>query len=89
VGIALLLRHNLEVIKERLRVAVGRREKLTREQVIEEGIQCAAPEGSICAIPNKRKRRNANLPSCVCLPGTRLNQTVAVRGTRPKAESSA
>ena len=45
VGIALLMAPQPGQIKERLKTAVGRREKLTREQIIEEGIECAAPEG--------------------------------------------
>lgn len=44
-GIALLMAPKPGQIKERLKIAVGRREKLTREQIIEEGILCAAPEG--------------------------------------------
>jgi len=45
VGIALLMAPQPRKIRERLKSAVGRTEKLTREQVIEEGILCAAPEG--------------------------------------------
>jgi len=45
VGIAFLLAPQSGEIKKRIRSAVGRKEKLTREQVIEEGIQCAVPEG--------------------------------------------
>ncbi|HUJ90963.1 MAG TPA: hypothetical protein VLX12_12235 [Syntrophorhabdales bacterium] len=46
VGIALLLVPGPGEIKERIKSTVGRREKLSREQVIEEGLQCAVPEGA-------------------------------------------
>jgi gas vesicle protein len=55
VGIALLFAPQPGEIKERLRVAVGRREKLTREQIIEEGIQCAAPEGVDMCYPGQEE----------------------------------
>ena len=45
VGIALFMTPRPRQITERLKSAVGRSEKLTREQIIEEGMQCAAPEG--------------------------------------------
>ena len=49
VGIALFMAPQPGEIKERIKSAVGRKEKLTREQIIEEGIQCAVPEGvDIC-----------------------------------------
>jgi hypothetical protein len=47
--IAVLMSPQGNEIKERIKSAVGRKEKLTREQIIEEGIQCAVPEGAdIC-----------------------------------------
>ena len=50
VGVALLMAPQPGEIKEKLKSAVRKREKLTREQIIEEGIQCAAPEGmDICS----------------------------------------
>ena len=48
-GIALFMTSPPGEIKQRIKSAVGRREKLTREQIIEEGIRCAVPEGiDIC-----------------------------------------
>jgi gas vesicle protein len=54
-GIALLIVPQTGEIKERLKTAVGRREKLTREQIIEEGIQCAAPEGVDMPYPGQEE----------------------------------
>ncbi len=56
VGIALLMAPQPGEIKERIKSAVGRREKLTREQVIEEGIQCAVPEGADICYPGQDER---------------------------------
>ena len=53
VGIALLMAPQSGEIKERIRSAVGKKEKLTREQVIEEGIQCAVPEGADMCYPRQ------------------------------------
>ena len=53
VGIAFLLAPQSEEIKKRIKSAVGRKEKLTREQVIEEGIQCAVPEGADMRYPRQ------------------------------------
>jgi gas vesicle protein len=53
VGIAFLLAPQSGEIKKRIRSAVGRKEKLTREQVIEEGIQCAVPEGADMRYPRQ------------------------------------
>jgi hypothetical protein len=53
VGIALLVAPPPGEIKERLRGVVGRKEKLTREQIIEEGIQCAVPEGVDMCYPRQ------------------------------------
>ncbi len=38
-------------LKERLRRAIARKEKLSREQIIEEGVQCAVPEGADICYP--------------------------------------
>ncbi len=49
VGIALLMVPQGRGVRDKLLSAVGRKEKLTREQIIEEGLQCAVPEGvDIC-----------------------------------------
>jgi gas vesicle protein len=53
VGIALLVVPQSGEIKERIRSAVGKKEKLTREQIIEEGIQCAVPEGVDMCYPRQ------------------------------------
>jgi gas vesicle protein len=53
VGIALLMAPQSGEIKERIRSAVGKKEKLTREQVIEEGMQCAVPEGVDMCYPGQ------------------------------------
>ena len=53
VGIAFLLAPQSGEIRKRIRSAVGRKEKLTREQVIEEGIQCAVPEGADMRYPRQ------------------------------------
>ena len=53
VGIALLIMPQSGEIKERIRSAITRKEKLTREQVIEEGIQCAVPEGADMCYPGQ------------------------------------
>ena len=45
VAVALLMAPQPRQMKKRLKIAIGKTEKLTREQIIEEGIQCAAPEG--------------------------------------------
>ena len=45
VAVALLMAPQPRQMTERLKIAIGKREKLTREQIIEEGIECAAPEG--------------------------------------------
>ena len=45
VAVALLMAPQPGQMTERLKIAIGKREKLTREQIIEEGIECAAPEG--------------------------------------------
>ena len=50
-GAALLIAPESGVIKKRLKRAVGRREKLSREQIIEEGVQCAVPEGADICYP--------------------------------------
>jgi hypothetical protein len=52
-GIALFMAPQPGSIKERIRGAVARKEKLTREQVIEEGIQCAVPEGVDLCYPRQ------------------------------------
>jgi hypothetical protein len=51
VGVALLVSPEPAQIKEKLRSAFGRKEKLSREQIIEEGIQCAVPEGADICYP--------------------------------------
>jgi hypothetical protein len=51
IGIAILVAPQSGEIKERIRSAVGKKEKLTREQVIEEGMQCAVPEGADMCYP--------------------------------------
>ena len=53
IGIALIMASQSGEIKERIRGAVARKEKLTREQVIEEGMQCAAPEGVDMCYPGQ------------------------------------
>ena len=52
-GIALIMAPQPGEIKERIRGAVARKEKLTREQVIEEGMQCAVPEGMDMCYPGQ------------------------------------
>jgi hypothetical protein len=52
-GIALFLAPQPGEIKERIRGVVARKEKLTREQIIEEGIQCAVPEGIDMCYPGQ------------------------------------
>ena len=52
-SIAFLMAPQSGEIKERIKSAVGRREKLTREQIIEEGIQCAVPEGIDMCYPGQ------------------------------------
>ncbi|MGD0235896.1 MAG: YtxH domain-containing protein [Syntrophorhabdales bacterium] len=53
VGVALLLVPGPGEIQARIKSTVGRREKLTREQVIEEGLQCAVPEGADMCYPGQ------------------------------------
>jgi len=53
VGVALLLVPRPGEIQARIKSTVGRREKLTREQVIEEGLQCAVPEGADMCYPGQ------------------------------------
>ena len=54
-GIALLMTPNPAEIKKRIKDAIGKREKLTREQVIEEGMQCAVPEGADICYPGQEE----------------------------------
>ena len=51
VGAALLIAPKPWEVKKRLKRAVGRGEKLSREQIIEEGVQCAVPEGADICYP--------------------------------------
>jgi gas vesicle protein len=53
VGIALLVAPQSRELQERIRSAIGKKEKLTREQIIEEGIQCAVPEGVDMCYPRQ------------------------------------
>jgi hypothetical protein len=53
IGIALIMASQSGEIKERIRGAVARKAKLTREQVIEEGMQCAVPEGVDMCYPGQ------------------------------------
>lgn len=50
-GAALLIAPQSGEIKERLKRAAGRKVKLSREQIIEEGVQCAVPEGADICYP--------------------------------------
>ncbi len=52
-GVALIMAPRPGEIRERIRSAVTRKEKLTREQVIEEGFQCAVPEGADICYPEE------------------------------------
>jgi hypothetical protein len=54
-GIALVMAPRPGEIKERIRGVVARKEKLTREQIIEEGIQCAVPEGVDMCYPTQEE----------------------------------
>ena len=56
VSVALLMGLQLGEIRERIKSAIGRREKLSREQIIEEGIQCAVPEGADMCYPGQEER---------------------------------
>ena len=44
-GVAFLVAPRSQAIQSGMRSVIARPEKLTREQVIEEGMYCAAPEG--------------------------------------------
>ncbi len=48
---AFLLGPQSRELKGRLKKAVARKEKLSREQIIEEGVQCAVPEGADICYP--------------------------------------
>ena len=50
-GLALLVAPRTKAIEASIRSAVGRGEKLTREQIIEEGMYCAVPEGMDICFP--------------------------------------
>jgi hypothetical protein len=52
-GVALLVAPQTRAIEARIRSAVGRGEKLTREQIIEEGMYCAVPEGMDICFPEE------------------------------------
>ncbi len=52
-GVAMLMSPQGNEIKEKIKSAVGRRERLTREQIIEEGMQCAVPEGADICYPEQ------------------------------------
>jgi hypothetical protein len=52
-GIAIFMAPQPNEIRERIRNVVGRKEKLTREQIIEEGFQCAVPEGADIRYPEQ------------------------------------
>jgi hypothetical protein len=56
VSVALLMALQPGEIGKRIKSAVGRREKLSREQIIEEGIQCAVPEGADMCYPGQEER---------------------------------
>ena len=53
VGVALFMASGSREIQERIKSTVGRRGRLTREQVIEEGLQCAVPEGADMCYPGQ------------------------------------
>jgi len=55
-GIAILMAPQSGEIRERIRSAVGGRQKLTRKQIIEEGIQCAVPEGVDICYPEQEEQ---------------------------------
>jgi hypothetical protein len=52
-GLALLVAPRTKAIEASIRSAVGRGEKLTREQIIEEGMYCAVPEGMDICFPSE------------------------------------
>jgi hypothetical protein len=55
-GIAILMSPQSGEIREKLKSVVGSRHKLTREEIIEEGIQCAVPEGIDICYPEQEEQ---------------------------------
>ena len=55
-GIAILMAPQSGEIRGKIRRVVGTRQKLTREQIIEEGIQCAVPEGIDMCYPEQEEQ---------------------------------
>jgi len=53
VGVGLLVAPERAGLRAKIRSAVGRREKLSREQIIEEGMECAVPEGVNLCYPGQ------------------------------------
>ena len=54
-GIAMLMAPQGSEIRAKIKSAVGRKERLTREQIIEEGMQCAVPEGIDICYPEEEE----------------------------------
>jgi hypothetical protein len=54
-GATIFLVPVLGSLRERVKSAAGRREPLSREAIIEEGLQCAVPEGIDICFPEQEK----------------------------------
>ncbi len=59
VGLTLLLAREAKMIEARLRSTLGKGEKLTREQIIAEGLYCAVPEGADLCFPEQEDEPQA------------------------------
>jgi len=55
-SIAIFMAPQSGEIRDKIRSVVGGRHKLTREQIIEEGIQCAVPEGVDICYPEQEEQ---------------------------------
>jgi gas vesicle protein len=60
VGAAMFLAPALGSLRARAKPGQGRREPLTREQIIEEGLQCAVPEGADICFPEEEESPDAD-----------------------------
>lgn len=58
-GAAVFLAPALGNLKTRVKSTIGRREPFNREQVIEEGLQCAVPEGIDISFPEAEESMSA------------------------------
>jgi hypothetical protein len=59
-GAAVFLVPALGSLKARAKSAVGRREPLSREEIIEEGLLCAVPEGVDICFPEEEENLYAD-----------------------------